>query len=342
MLLAIVAPASAQPLAPHQASVAVADQGAATREAILPQALAQVVDRLTGRAGWRDSVSTADLREWAPLLLEEYSYQSLTAEGATAPALYLRATFSAVGLQRRLASRGVAAWSGKRPSVLLWLAIETEGQRQITGEGLADAGTDSLMKTASRWGLPVQLPLMDLQDRNALSTSDLWGFFTESVQVASERYPTELLMMARAFRLAGRWQVQWQLRDRFRELHSGSVEERELPAGLARMIETVAGVLAERYAVVQGAQPSDQVLIEIKGLRSYEDYAACVALLSRLAPVRRVSPQWFSGDSLKVQIGVSGAPEQLAEYLTLRPALRLAVDEAQRDPAVWRTYRWGP
>jgi hypothetical protein len=340
-LLAV--PSHAAPFIPSlfQGSVPAADQSAATRDALLPAALTQVLDKVTGQSVWREVISSAELREWGPLLLEEYSYQTRSSADGSSPVLQLDASFSEPALKRRLAGKKIAAWSPNRPSTLLWLALETAGGREIASEGSGGETVRAVTVAASRWGVPLQLPLMDLEDRNALSPSDLWGFFTDSVQPASQRYQADMVVMAKAWQQAGYWQVQWQLRDRVRELDGGSVEQRELGAALQTMMEDLASSLAGRFAVVEGALASDQVLMEVTNLQSYEDYAACIQFLTRLAPVKNVSPQWLSGDTLRVQVGLSGTPEQFAEYISLKPVLTSSDEGTGNAVAVWRTYRWG-
>lgn len=104
----------------YQGSVPVADQSQASRESLLPSILANVIDKVTGRSGWRAQLPETELAAWAPGLMEEYSYQRRTDSGGDS--LYLSSRFSESLLNARLAERGCLSgvpsvrryWSGSR------------------------------------------------------------------------------------------------------------------------------------------------------------------------------------------------------------------------------------
>lgn len=322
----------------YQSSVPVADQSQTLRESMLASILAGVIDKVTGRSGWRAQLPDSELAAWAPSLMEEYSYQRRSAENGES--LNLSARFSEALLSARLAERGIPVWGTIRPTVLVWLAVENDGVRQILSENPEDLTAQTLLAFGGRWGLPLQLPLMDLDDRNALNPSDLWGFFVDAVQPASQRYQPQFSLLARAFRQGSRWLVQWKLVDSLREVGSGENVQGSLELALGEMVTAVASTLSQRYAVMAGAQVSDQILIEVTQLQNYEDYARCLKMISSLAPVSNAAPVLLAGDRLIIQVSLTGSPEQFAEYLSLRPALADEGRQNAQGMTVWRSYRW--
>src|SRR5258706_15949695 len=64
------------------------------------------------------------------------------------------------------------------------------------GERLA-AVRKELLAVADERGLPVTLPLLDVQDLRAVTFADVWGGFEDRVAAASARYRADALLIGR-------------------------------------------------------------------------------------------------------------------------------------------------
>src|SRR5258706_5789879 len=64
------------------------------------------------------------------------------------------------------------------------------------GERLA-AVRKELLAVADERGLPVTLPLLDVQDLRAVTFADVWGGFEDRVAAASVRYRADALLIGR-------------------------------------------------------------------------------------------------------------------------------------------------
>ena len=109
--------------------------------------------------------------------------------------------FDSLGLQETLTVRNQPVWGEERPLTLLWVAIDGgPGERGILAaspspvsssdavESAAAALREELLAAANQRGLPISLPLMDVQDLDAVDFIDIWGMFFERVDQASVRY----------------------------------------------------------------------------------------------------------------------------------------------------------
>lgn len=333
----------------YKASAHVADQGAEERQRIMPQALGAVVDRVSGSREWRTQLTDTQLTDQGPSLLEEFRYESLpqseqadssaTADSDGPPPdrfrVFLR--FSEKAVNRWLIGQGVPVWNRERPLVLGWVGIENRGRRELIGE----EGSAPLTAAADYWGVPLRLPVLDLEDRNRLSVGDLWGFFGDSVVDASQRYAPDAVLMAKLFRRSGRWTAQWQLRDSRRVLDSGELENRSLSEVQAMLMEALAGSLSQRLAVV-ATESADTVRLEVSQLDSYADFGRCQALLAGMAPVKSVSPYRVTGTTVFWELNLLGTVAQLEEYLALSQSLQATVgngsDSGELSPLM--AYRW--
>lgn len=342
----------------------VVDQSPEERLRILPEALARVVDRVSGSGDWRIAVDPAELEEAAPRFLEEFRYERLpevpgmvTAPPAAAQSgadtqggiveqplqfeVFLR--FAEPAVNQWLTERGIGVWTRSRPDMIAWIGIENGGRRELVGEGAEENARRDLEAAADYWGLPLRLPLLDLQDRTTVTPSDLWGFFGDSVMDASERYGANIVLMAKQYRRAGRSVVQWQLRDTRRVLDAGETEERDPGAARRAMLAQVAASLSRRFAVVEDLNEQGSLRVEVSELRTYWDYGRCQNLLETLAPVKSVRPIRVTGSRVLWQVELSGTQAQFEEYLALNSKVR-ALPGAPGDAIEGRVpdllYRW--
>jgi len=69
----------------------------------------------------------------------------------------------------------VPIWGKQRPSTLVWLVVEDEGGRRLIGTDEESEYLSVLKERASVRGIPMLIPLLDLEDNARLKPSDVWG-----------------------------------------------------------------------------------------------------------------------------------------------------------------------
>ena len=91
------------------------------------------------------------------------------------------------GLKTRLKTAGIDLWESERPEFLIWATEERGLERLMIGQE-PNRIIERLMAASDRFGVPMQRPLMDLEDTLALSPAEIWGEFAGAVNNASSRY----------------------------------------------------------------------------------------------------------------------------------------------------------
>ncbi|MEK9669609.1 MAG: DUF2066 domain-containing protein [Gammaproteobacteria bacterium] len=91
------------------------------------------------------------------------------------------------GLKARLVTAGIELWETERPELLIWATEERGLERLMIGQE-SNLIIDRLLAASQRFGVPMQRPLMDLEDTLALSPAEIWGEFAGAVTNASARY----------------------------------------------------------------------------------------------------------------------------------------------------------
>jgi len=338
----------------YEVSVPVADQSAYSRRQALEAGLEQVVDRITGTPNWPDLYPAAELQTNTQRLLEQYSYVRnpaldastdlpFTQSSTIAPWL-LKARFSGGTLSRLLARKGLPVWSQNRPQILFWIAQDQGGRREVVAEGQGLSLVSSLQSAGRYWGLPMLLPLMDLEDSAALNVSDLWGFFASPVEAASARYRSGAIAMARLYRdNAGRWTGMWQVRINGLQLQQGEIEAESEAEWAHQLMANVASTLAAKYAITLDENSANAVKLEVNNIKSFKDYVDVTRVLQKLAPVKTVAPVFVSRDVIRFELAISTYPEQLEEHLALQERLKPTVaGNSPSELGYWLYYHWEP
>jgi len=321
---------------PFQTEVDAEGRDSVSRDAALERALRDVLVRVTGSTISVNEPAAQALLKQPGRLVEQYRFLDVPAgEPGAAQQLRLWVQFDGVALAREVRRAGLPYWGRERPDVLVWLAVDDRGQRYLVAENAQRAVADALNQAASRRGLPLTLPLMDLQDQRAVQFTDIWGGFIGSVEAASQRYRPQIILLGKLGRARGRsgWRADWTVLGKG-DRQSWTAHANELGAGIDQGIAELAEWLAERYAVVSADASVRTLLVE--GVQSLEDYARVSKYLASLAPVEQVQVARISGQEAEFDLQLRAADRNLLQVIALGKLLQPA-----GDPSLWR-FRLNP
>lgn len=290
----------------------VADESAETRNAALSVMLEKVLVRVSGNPAIASQPAAADVLKAAPSLVQQYRYRSVEESGGLVR--YLWARFDQAAVERLLRERGLPQWT-QRPEVLIWLAVEESGQRRLLSLDSQPAAREALVRRAAERGLPLQLPLMDLEDQAALLPADVWSDYLQGVRAASARYPHDRVLTGRLnVRKDGRWQGVWTL---VGPADSERFESPPMTPGetMRFAVDRTQALLAARYAPMPGGQSEGGVLVRFGGVYGLRGYAALLTLLEGLAPVQRTALKFVDGNDLVFEFQLRGSEQDLLRAL---------------------------
>ena len=282
-------------------------------------ALGQLLPRVTGRLDAALEPALADLLQNA----EDYVEQIGALDRET-----LLVTFDARAIEEALIARDQPIWGPERPLTLLWLAIDTgQGERGIlaAGEAMTDISPeflelqanfrDQLSSVAEERGLPLSLPLMDLQDMSALSYIDIVGGFTDQLSKASIRYGADAVLTGLARVTRSGVNVQWTLlKDGGRFALGGTL----MRDGLNRL----ADLYAAEFSTFGGVRTT---LITVLGIETLEDYGRVMRYLESLSLLEAVGAEEFVDGALSIRVYARGGTTVLERVLALGNILTPAV-----------------
>lgn len=273
-------------------------QGAEARTQATGKALETLVLRLTGDPKAVQSPALAALRKDPQQIINQVGTDA-------GPPESLMVEFDPGSTERALRQAGLALWGSNRPSIIGWWLNDTVEGSTLVGDGQSSA--DPLRRAAQHRGLPLRLPLADLQEQLVANAEQLEGSDVAPLRSASERYAADALLAVHAREADGKWQGKWQLW--LGDQHEQGNAEGSDPAALADAVMlAVSSRLAPRYVTKPGA--SGELQVQFQGV-NLQRYAELGRVLEPYGP----RLQMAEGNTLTY--GVTANREQLRAQLSL-------------------------
>ena len=316
--LVIAFPLSADP-ALYSAEAEISDDSAESRKKSIEEAFHQVLIQVTGDGEVAGRSGIPQLISQASDYVQQYRYRTEPPDEDQPdqlPKRYILVQFDRLSVDRALSSTSARAWSSSRPRVLIWLAQERGRKRVLIGPESEPELAQILNSAAGKRGLPLQLPLMDLQDQSSLTASDLWAGYEAAIVNASSRYPHNIVLTGKITGSGNSWRVNWNLFDQGKVQtfqSTGSV----LSAALADGVAITADKLLRDYAPAAGVEEGESVLMRIVQVETTDDYIQVMKVLNNLDVVTRVAISAAQADELVLTLWLAGSRDTLERTLAL-------------------------
>lgn len=324
----------------YEARVPVLGQDRKERNEAIERAFAEVLVRVSGRGAIGTVPGLAERLPQANRYVQQFRYRAITpppaqpaAPAEPVPTQILWVRFDAKSVNRLLRQFGLPVWGATRPATLAWVVVDDQGRRRILSNDMQHPVRDLIDERARRRGLPLQLPLYDLQDRAAVRISDVWGNFEDAILQASTRYQTEAVLVGRVYRGFGDvWNARWTLySDGQRqdwEFRSLELAEVVLP-GVDQTVET----LAARFAQVNQDRASNDLTIAISGVRTLADYRRVADYLAKLSDVEKVQPFVLEAERATFNVRVRSGRLAVAQAISLGDVLTTEITGVAPAPS---------
>ncbi|MGY6038983.1 DUF2066 domain-containing protein [Aeromonas sp. AE23HZ002T15] len=296
------------------------------------QALGEVLIKVSGK---RDILTQPEVVKAlaAPAdYVQQYGYQDV------GPVKFLKADFNVAKVNALIGQSKFALLGPARPQMAIWLVLD-QGERRILADQSSDGWAAALRAQAQAMGLPVSIPLMDLDDNMAVNATDVWGRFADPILAASQRYGAEMVVLGKLTpddKEEGKWSIDWglygpkqgaQTGGELTELTkgAGSGTQAEVAQGFA---DALAGWLVEHYGSRISGVVSSQVLV-VEGLSGIDGMIQLQKMLQGMATVTKVTIGQLEGDRVTFNLTLQGDKAELVRGLQLESRLRQVEDNEQ-------------
>jgi len=335
----------------YQAEVLSESQSDAQRRIDASEGLSQVLTRVSGRSDILQNPVIVAALKTPEQYYSEFSYARVEAGNDEAAALpqpgldplsaetprqVMRIRFAPSLIAKILREAGLPVWGSNRPSVLSWMAIDDESGRQVLGEANPSLFAKTLNQAARARGVPLLLPLWDLEDSRGVSSSEIWGRFLGRIEAASKRYsPDKILVFRAESEFSNQWRGDWSLGEGG-QWRSGTVYGESQAQLATALVGVLASVLSEQYAVTS---TRSEVRLTVEGITEIQDYAEVSRYLEGLTQVMSVQPVRILTDMVEFKLRSEGEVQQIIDVIALdRKLSLLRLDES--SSTLW--YRWAP
>lgn len=326
----------------YQAEMPVSSRDEQERATLAPLLLRQVMLKVVGNEAMLASADLEPVLSQAEQFMQKYEYQrrNLVAVDLTQPdVLSLKLSFDASAVNQAIQNLNLPVWGKIRPDVLTWIAVDIEGEQSLLGLETAPVGMFKLVsKAADQRGLPVVMPLMDLQDQSALRFSDISTADATAVKGASARYGTDVVLAAFITVKDDSASIDWQA-------WSDTVSEKwttqgEPATAIEQGIAKLTDMLALSYSQFADNDGQQQRLkLQISNVMGYADFSRLMAYLNQLSLITDIRVNNLDQQQLDLDIAFNGSMDILQRTLAVG---RLLTEESSYDGNEAKHYRLLP
>lgn len=318
----------------YTAEVSVSDHTQQALSIASRDALSEVLVKVSGSVDVLENPSIASAVKRSRSYVQQYAYSR--DEGASGE-LFARFEFDRSVVSKLVTEAGVPFWTANRPSVLVWMIIETPDGREFLNFDTAPEVMAELTAEFARRGVPVQFPLYDLNDAAIMTTESLWQLTESTLQFASTRYRASNILAGRLVRLSdGRWVGDWSY------LFEASRIDRSIPVGpptvfLQSGVSLVAQEMSSRYAVASSPDVTTGVTMRVSGVSTYSEYARIVSWLEEVELIEYANVETISADEIQLNLVAQADAKQLAAIIELNEHLLLVPSRTKGNDL---SYKW--
>jgi uncharacterized protein len=313
----------------YHISQLVLDQSVSLRQQATTAGLATVIVRVSGDPQALNAPLVKEALSKSTNYLTQYSYNStdekITIAGESRPARRLLLHYSAPAIQRLLQTAQLAIWPDNRPEVLLWLVSDQQGSRAL--QEAQSVSVLAFKEAADNRGLPIANPLLDLVDRQKLSSARLWAMDEIAIRSASARYETEGILAGRlTVNNNSVWQASVVLLHREQRLFLNGTGVTAQLAAQAVMDQAVNYFARLNAIVIKDEANTPALMIKVTNITGFAAYARLLNQLENLPIIAGTMVSYVEGDQLIVSLRYNGTEDKVlatlgaADFLIRLPA----------------------
>ena len=295
----------------------------------------EVLERVSGNREAIDGRLLKEVRKNAATWVAQHAVETvselLEVNGSLTPAKRITVTFYEQSINAFLSNNQLPIWGANRPSILLWLATDQGQGRDLAGVASPSILLNDISTHAAKLGLPIYAPLLDDIDKSSLAAAEVWGFFEDSIKLASRRYQTDIVVAVRA--------------NQQQALITGdalvifpSSEVVMLPLSAVNTVEfaqsineQLAALFTSKYAAVRDANEKRFVTLQVTGIGSFQDLQSVQNYLASIELVRSWHMVSLMDDKVQFKLSIDGNSDKLNSVIALDAILQ-SVQLSALDP----------
>ncbi|AZG36569.1 DUF2066 domain-containing protein [Shewanella psychromarinicola] len=250
------------------------------------------------------------------VILTQYGYYEKNGE------LMLKASFDHQRIISTLRQAGLPVWGSQRPLTLLWMSVNENNEPTVLADASSADIRIELAQESTNKGIPLLLPIMDLDDVMQVSITDVRGMFTDVLANASARYQADYFAVANVDTQGGNVHFSFKLFDKNRTngvlqaLISQQGNAADYKQATKQMMNILADYYISQYAIAStGNDVATQV--SFTGLNNITQVVHVETYLRQLSAVKSIKLSQFKGDSATYSIALFSSVDDLQRLLNI-------------------------
>jgi len=314
----------------YHGQMPVADQSRSSRDKAVSKILEQVLIKVSGQSKIALHPQIKRSLKAALSFATEFSVDIISGN------LTLTVEFNESLIDELLKSNKITIWDVRRPSVMLWMVYEDSNGRQL----LSTQSTDELVRTvknaAAKRGMPLLLPIWDLDDQLTVSTTDIWGQFEDKVSNANARYQSDYMILAKVMSHGISQQVSWSVFKTTTDLDifgqapsvlamTGNDETPNINEAIEQIIDQSTDYFASQYSVDTSEDDGD-LFLSVNNVNSLSQYVKITDYLSSIKAVNEVVLVNSKSNDYRFKINLLGNRKSFLDIISLDKRLARIVN----------------
>ncbi|MAD76852.1 MAG: hypothetical protein CML20_19055 [Rheinheimera sp.] len=288
-------------------------------------ALTQVITRLTGISDLSAFPAITNELNNAGKYVKQF--ESVRQNGTSRLKVLLDAKLINLLLQQQ----EIAIWGAHRPEILVWIVQQQGADRSFLRRPDNEL-VQLLRQSLAEHGIPVTLPLYDMDDLMLLSETDVWAGFWQAIGQASSRYRPDMVMTLAFDEVSQdgekKLRLSWQRQSPVQGTNQTRIVRNEITAAEPSELMSAFGVAltaelaAEQAVVLQAEQKTYQ--LAVSNLLNLADVVTVETLLNRVLGVAAVTLSEYSANEARFAVNLHIELAQLTRILQWETALQLS------------------
>jgi len=314
----------------YSGEVAVSSQGDAERLEAVPEALIQVLQRISGQREVPLSETLDDALANAGNLVLSFRYRNaerMTPDGDVIRELRLVTQFMQSEIDGIVQRAGLPRWRQERPPVQLWVVVDDGSKREMKPLEYNYAW-QSMEEVAAMRGLPVSWPDLDEEESQLIDMRLVWGGFTD--YLVERGAPADGVAIVAVRREGPSWNLRWNLAANGQHW-SWRNSDQELMFALAQGVHLMVDEIAAANSIAASEQGSWIMDITVDGLHKADDYAVCLGYLQGLRLVTAAEVLGAEPGLVHFRLHLNASLEHLSEALNRGTVLSRSTGGSEYD-----------
>ncbi|WP_413284943.1 DUF2066 domain-containing protein [Vibrio sp. MA40-2] len=284
------------------------------------EAMKQVVVKASGDSG---AINNSVIKK---ALNRTSSYLSQLGYGEINGQKTLQIGFNPAQIQLLLNQAGLPYWSRSRANLLVWVIKDGEFGRQVLWEHDEDESLSNIKTFSSSLGLPILIPVGDIEDVSNITASELWGGFTSPISTASQRYTSDAILVIKIQQASNGEYIRWTLYDEKAQFIIDSKREPivgtasgNANVALRDIIDEISQYYAQKSAIKFSGKSENTVLANFTGITSATRFFSLEKTLKGLNSVAGVDVDKIVGNQVMFNIHLLSSEEDFSTEASQLP-----------------------